>query len=114
MIAVQRKFVGWLLILVVFAAGAASWYQLDWILLVLFALLSLCLLLRLNEEVSLDIEVLSNLDYYIRFLQPLLIVALVVSTLRTNSFVVKLSCIGLFMTYLAVYIKTFPKTIRDS
>jgi hypothetical protein len=89
------------------------WFEWYWIIYLVLIFLLGCLFFRTEEASQSEMKILSNLDFLIRILQTLLILALAGLAIRSEDSFTSFSCLIVFFLYLAVYKKVFPKAIRS-
>lgn len=113
MLSLRKSYVGYFLMFSIGLLALAYWFEWYWIIyLVLISLLG-CLFLRTKEVSQSEMKTLSNLDFLLRMLQALLILALAGLAIRSDDNFISFSCLIVFLLYFAVYKKVFPKSISS-
>lgn len=112
MLSVKKSSVGYFLIFSIGLLALGFWFEWYWMIYLVFTSLLGCLFLRTEEVLQSEMKTLSNLDFLLRMLQTLLILVLAGLAIRSGDSFIQISCLVVFLLYLAAYKKVVPKAIR--
>ena len=113
MISFRKSSLGYFLIFSIGLLAFSVWFEWYWAIYLVLTSLIGCLFLRTQEAAQSEMKTLSNLDFLLRTLQTLLILALAGLAIRSRDILNQVSCLIVFFLYLLVYKKVVPKNIRS-